>query len=92
MNYHFLCDCVACSNDYPMEMPIRAPFSKIITPFDDDTFKLFNFKTAMNNYKKYKAYVEKNYHYYPCQLVFALQTMMLRSYRTCFGNVSLNTK
>jgi hypothetical protein len=74
------------------EMSAHPVITYCVEPTINDQLKFFDFKTAMYNFKKYKKYLEKNDRYHPSLEVCGAQGSLDRSFRTCFGNISLNIK
>jgi hypothetical protein len=92
--YKFSCDCVACTDKYPVEkqMMFLLTVPMIITQDDNDFLELNAFEKAMKNFIRFKKFVEKYYRFFPCIQVYLVQGLMDRSFRVCYGNKSLNTK
>jgi hypothetical protein len=63
-----------------------------VEPTIQDQLKFFDFHKAMYHFDSYKKYLVKNDCYHLSLQVCAAQGALDRSFRTCFGNISLNVK
>lgn len=87
--YHFLCECVACVDDYPPFANLqRAAIPDVVTDRDMKTLQKFTLDCE-DLYFKYCTYLSTSDKYYPCLQVSSAQECLKMCFNVLMRNVPL---